>query len=117
MRELGVLDFAGGTVVHILSGVSGLVVALFLGKRKGYGTEPMLPHHLPMTVLGASLLWFGWFGFNAGSALGANGLAASAFVTTHTAAAAGTIAWVFAEWFTHGKPTILGAVSGLCRLV
>lgn len=112
MRELGVLDFAGGTVVHILSGVSGLVVALFLGKRKGYGTEPMLPHHLPMTVLGASLLWFGWFGFNAGSALGANGLAASAFVTTHTAAAAGTIAWVIAEWFIHGKPTILGAVSG-----
>ena len=79
MRELGVLDFAGGTVVHILSGVSGLVVALYLGKRKGYGTEVMMPHHLPMTVLGASLLWFGWFGFNAGSALGANGLAASAF--------------------------------------
>lgn len=112
MRELGVLDFAGGTVVHILSGVSGLVVALYLGKRKGYGTEIMLPHHLPMTVLGASLLWFGWFGFNAGSALGANGLAASAFVVTHTAAAAATLSWVAAEWLTHGKPTILGAVSG-----
>lgn len=112
MRELGVLDFAGGTVVHILSGVSGLVVALYLGKRKGYGTEIILPHHLPMTVLGASLLWFGWFGFNAGSALGANGLAASAFMTTHIAAAAATISWVAAEWMTHGKPTILGAVSG-----
>jgi Amt family ammonium transporter len=112
MRELGVLDFAGGTVVHILSGVSGLVVALYLGKRKGYGTEIMLPHHLPMTVLGASLLWFGWFGFNAGSALGANGLAASAFITTHLAAAAATISWVAAEWMIHGKPTILGAVSG-----
>lgn len=112
MRELGVLDFAGGTVVHILSGVSGLVVALYLGKRKGYGTESMLPHHLPMTVLGASLLWFGWFGFNAGSALGANDLAASAFMTTHIAAAAATVSWVVAEWMTHGKPTILGAVSG-----
>ncbi|MDU4959576.1 MAG: ammonium transporter [Sporomusaceae bacterium] len=112
MRELGVLDFAGGTVVHILSGVSGLVVALYLGKRKGYGSEIMLPHHLPMTVLGASLLWFGWFGFNAGSALGANGLAASAFVTTHVAAAAATVSWVVAEWFAHGKPTVLGAVSG-----
>lgn len=112
MRELGILDFAGGTVVHILSGVSGLVVALYLGKRKGYGTESMLPHHLPMTVLGASLLWFGWFGFNAGSALGANGLAASAFLTTHLAAAAATLSWVAAEWKMHGKPTILGAVSG-----
>jgi Amt family ammonium transporter len=112
MRELGVLDFAGGTVVHILSGVSGLVVALYLGKRRGYGSESILPHHLPMTVLGASLLWFGWFGFNAGSALGANGLAASAFMTTHIAAAAATVSWVVGEWMTHGKPTILGAVSG-----
>ncbi len=112
MMSLGVLDFAGGTVVHILSGVSGLVVALVLGKRKGYGSEAMLPHHLPMTVLGASLLWFGWFGFNAGSALGANGLAATAFVTTNTAAAAATVSWVFAEWLHHGKPTILGAASG-----
>jgi Amt family ammonium transporter len=112
MMSLGVLDFAGGTVVHILSGVSGLVVALVLGKRKGYGSEAMLPHHLPMTVLGASLLWFGWFGFNAGSALGANGLAATAFVTTNTAAAAATVSWVFAEWLHRGKPTVLGAASG-----
>lgn len=112
LRELGVLDFAGGTVVHILSGVSGLVVALVLGKRRGYGTEIMLPHHLPMTVLGAALLWFGWFGFNAGSALGANGLAANAFVTTNTAAAAATLSWVVTEWIRHGKPTVLGAVSG-----
>ncbi|MDR3590124.1 MAG: ammonium transporter [Negativicutes bacterium] len=112
LRDLGVLDFAGGTVVHILSGVSGLVVALVLGKRKGYGTDVMLPHHLPMTVIGASLLWFGWFGFNAGSALGANGLAASAFIVTNTAAAAATLSWVFVEWFHHGKPTVLGAASG-----
>jgi Amt family ammonium transporter len=112
MRELGVLDFAGGTVVHILSGVSGLVLALMLGKRKGYGSDAMLPHHLPMTVIGASLLWFGWFGFNAGSALGANGLAASAFVVTNTAAAAATVSWVLAEWLHNGKPTILGAASG-----
>ncbi|SEP44808.1 ammonium transporter [Propionispora vibrioides] len=112
MRDLGVLDFAGGTVVHILSGVSGLVVALVIGKRRGYGSEVMLPHHLPMTVIGASLLWFGWFGFNAGSALGANGLAASAFVTTHIAAAAATVSWVVTEWLYHGKPTILGAASG-----
>jgi len=112
LRELGVLDFAGGTVVHIISGVSGLVIALMIGKRKGYGSEVMMPHHLPMTVIGASLLWFGWFGFNAGSALGANGLAASAFVTTHIAAAAATVSWVLTEWIHHGKPTILGAASG-----
>lgn len=112
MRDLGVLDFAGGTVVHILSGVSGLVVALVLGKRAGYGKEAMLPHHLPMTVIGASLLWFGWFGFNAGSALGANGLAASAFVVTHFAAASACVSWVLVEWLHHGKPTIFGAASG-----
>lgn len=112
MRELGVLDFAGGTVVHILSGVSGLVIALMIGKRKGYGSEIMAPHHLPMTVLGASLLWFGWFGFNAGSALAANGLAANAFVVTQIAAAAATVSWVFTEWVHQGKPTILGAASG-----
>ncbi|MDF2634556.1 MAG: ammonium transporter [Pelosinus sp.] len=112
MREMGILDFAGGTVVHISSGISGLVVALFIGKRKGYGTEIMLPHHLPMTLIGASLLWFGWFGFNAGSALSANGLAASAFVVTHVAAAAATLSWVLTEWLYHGKPTILGAASG-----
>lgn len=112
MKDLGVLDFAGGTVVHMLSGVSGLVIAIMIGKRKGYGAEVMLPHHLPMTVIGASLLWFGWFGFNAGSALSANGLAASAFVTTNTAAAAATVSWVLTEWRCHGKPTILGAASG-----
>lgn len=112
LRGLGALDFAGGTVIHILSGVSGLVVCLVLGKRKGFGHSSMLPHHLPMTVLGAALLWFGWFGFNAGSALGANGLAASAFVVTNTAAAAAAVSWVFVEWYHHGKPTILGAASG-----
>ena len=112
MRTLGVLDFAGGTVVHISSGISGLVIALMIGKRKGYGSEIMLPHNLPMTVIGASLLWFGWFGFNAGSALSANGLAANAFVVTHVAAAAATVSWVLVEWLYHGKPTILGAASG-----
>lgn len=112
MRNLGILDFAGGTVVHISSGVSGLIIALMIGKRKGFGTEIMLPHHLPMTIIGASLLWFGWFGFNAGSALSANGLAANAFVVTHIAAAAATVSWVVTEWFYHGKPTILGAASG-----
>ncbi len=112
IRELGVLDFAGGTVVHIISGVSGLTIALMIGKRKGYGSEVMMPHHLPMTVIGASLLWFGWFGFNAGSALSANGLAANAFVVTHVAAAAATVSWVLTEWLHHGKPTILGAASG-----
>lgn len=112
LREMGVLDFAGGTVVHIISGVSGLVIALMIGKRKGYGSEVMLPHHLPMTVLGAGLLWFGWFGFNAGSALAANDIAANAFVVTHISAAAATVSWVVAEWRMHGKPTVLGAASG-----
>lgn len=112
LRDLGALDFAGGTVIHILSGVSGLVACMVLGKRKGYGSSPMLPHHLPMTVLGAALLWFGWFGFNAGSSLGANGLAASAFVVTNTAAAAAAVSWIIAEWLHRGKPTILGAASG-----
>jgi Amt family ammonium transporter len=112
LRNLGALDFAGGTVVHISSGVSGLVAAIVLGRRKGYGTEPMIPHHLPMTVLGASLLWFGWFGFNAGSAVSANGLACSAFVVTNTAAAAAALSWVAVEWMRHGKPTVLGAASG-----
>ncbi|ABZ83814.1 ammonium transporter [Heliomicrobium modesticaldum Ice1] len=112
LRDLGALDFAGGTVVHISSGVSGLVLAILLGKRRGLGTTPMPPHQLPMTVLGAGLLWFGWFGFNAGSALGANGLAGSAFVTTNTAAAAAALSWIFAEWIRQGKPTVLGAASG-----
>lgn len=113
LRELGALDFAGGTVVHISSGVSGLVAALVLGKRLGLGREPMLPHNLPITVLGAGLLWFGWFGFNAGSALAANGLAASAFVVTNTCAGTAAVSWALAEWIHHGKPTVLGVASGL----
>ncbi|GMB01429.1 ammonium transporter [Pelosinus sp. IPA-1] len=112
LREMGLLDFAGGTVIEILSGISGLIIAIFIGKRKDYNTEVILPHHLPMTVLGASLLWFGWLGFNAGSAFGANGLAVHAFVTTHAAGAAATLTWVMTEWLYHGKPTVLGAVSG-----
>ncbi|AVX31879.1 MULTISPECIES: ammonium transporter [unclassified Carboxydocella] len=112
LAKLGALDFAGGLVVHISSGVSGLVAALVLGKRRGYGHEPMAPHQVPMTVLGAGLLWFGWFGFNAGSALGANATAALALVTTNTAAAAAALAWMFLEWLHHGKPTALGVASG-----
>jgi len=109
---MGALDFAGGTVVHISSGVSGLVCALVLGRRRGYGKENMAPHNLPMTVLGASMLWFGWFGFNAGSAVAAGGLATSAFVVTNTATAAAALAWMVAEWIYRGKPTVLGAASG-----
>ena len=110
--SFGALDFAGGTVVHISSGVSALVVALVIGKRLGYGTEPMIPHNLTMTVTGTALLWFGWFGFNAGSAIASNGLAASAFIATHFAAAAATLSWTIAEWIFKGKPSALGAVSG-----
>lgn len=112
LAELGALDFAGGLVIHILSGVSGLTLCILLGKRSGYGRTAMLPHNLPMTVLGASILWFGWFGFNAGSALGAKALAASAFVVSQAAAAAATVSWVLLEWKFNGKPTVLGAVSG-----
>ena len=112
LAGLGALDFAGGLVIHILSGVSGLTLCILLGKRRGYGRTAMLPHNLPMTVLGAALLWFGWFGFNAGSALGANALAANAFVTSQAAAAAATLSWILAEWKINGKPTILGAASG-----
>src|SRR5207247_7838067 len=112
LKRLGALDFAGGTVVHISSGVSALVCALMIGKRRGYGHQPMQPHNLPMTVMGAGLLWFGWFGFNAGSALEANGLAVSAFLATNTAAAAAALGWMFTEWMTRGKPTVLGAASG-----
>jgi len=106
------LDFAGGTVVHISSGVSALVCALYLGKRTGYPKEPMPPHSLVLSFIGACLLWVGWFGFNAGSALASNGLAASAFVATHFAAAAATIGWLAAEWVTRGRPSALGAISG-----
>jgi len=109
---MGALDFAGGTVVHISSGVSALVCALVIGKRRGYGSEPMVPHNMPFVLVGAALLWFGWFGFNAGSALAANGLAAAAFVTTNTATAAAALSWMLVEWWSRGKPTVLGAASG-----
>ena len=112
MRNMGALDFAGGTVVHISSGISALAAALVIGKRIGYRRDPMPPHNMTLVVIGAALLWFGWFGFNAGSALSAGGLATSAFVVTHIAAAAASITWTFVEWIRHGKPTILGAASG-----
>jgi Amt family ammonium transporter len=112
LGDMGALDFAGGTVVHISSGASALVAAIMFGKRVGYGQESMAPHNLPFCVIGASLLWVGWFGFNAGSALAADGLAATAFMTTNTAAAAATLAWVFAEWMSREKPTALGAATG-----
>ncbi len=105
-------DFAGGTVVHITSGVSALVCAMYLGKRKGYGSEAMRPHSVVLSTVGAALLWVGWFGFNAGSALNASGLASSAFVATHFGAAAAAMAWLFAEWMVIGKPSMLGAISG-----
>lgn len=112
LRNIGALDFAGGTVVHISSGVAGLVIALVLGKRKGHKVVSMVPHNIPFVILGTGLLWFGWFGFNAGSALAANGLAVAAFVTTNTAAAAGLLSWVIVEWLHHGKATVLGAGTG-----
>jgi Amt family ammonium transporter len=105
-------DFAGGTVVHITSGVSALVCAIYMGKRKGYPKELIRPHNVVLSVIGACLLWVGWFGFNAGSALAASGLATSAFAATHIAAAGATLSWMFAEWASTGKPTVLGAVSG-----
>ena len=105
-------DFAGGTVVHITSGVSALVCALYLGKRLGYPREPMKPHSMVLSVIGACLLWVGWFGFNAGSAVNASGLATSAFVATQFGAAAATLGWMLAEWLKHGKPSVLGAISG-----
>jgi len=112
MRNLGALDFAGGIVVHVSSGISALVLAILLGKRIGYNHKPIRPHNLPFTVLGAALLWFGWFGFNAGSALAADGLAANAFVTTHIATAAAGITWALIEWWHNGSPTILGTATG-----
>lgn len=112
LRNLGALDFAGGTVVHICSGVAALACVLMLGRRRGYGKEDMKPHNLTMTILGAGLLWFGWFGFNAGSALCANGIAVSAFVVTNTAAAAAALSWMMVESWHRGKPTALGAASG-----
>jgi Amt family ammonium transporter len=112
MAKMGALDFAGGTVVHISSGASALAAALVVGRRLGYGSTAYIPHNLPMTITGAALLWFGWFGFNAGSALAANGLAASAFVVTHIASAAAALSWLIVEWVHRGKPTTLGAASG-----
>ncbi len=112
LAKLGALDFAGGTVVHISSGISGLVACIMIGKRKGHGKAPMAPHNIPFVLIGAALLWFGWFGFNGGSALAVNGLAISAFVTTNTAAASALLSWVIMEWMQHGKPTLLGAATG-----
>lgn len=110
--KMGALDFAGGTVVHMTAGYSALVLALYMGKRKGYGQENMTPHNMTMVVTGAALLWFGWFGFNAGSALGANALAANAFTTTNTAAAMATLSWALVEALHRGKASALGAASG-----
>jgi ammonium transporter, Amt family len=112
LAQFGALDFAGGTVVHIASAAAALAAALVLGKRKGYGTEEMRPHNIPMSVLGAGILWFGWFGFNAGSALGSGQLAGSAFMATNLSAAAGMLTWGLAEVLTGHKPTVLGAASG-----
>ncbi len=112
LGEMGALDFAGGTVIHINSGAAALVACLMLGKRKGFGRDAMHPHSLPLTVLGAGLLWFGWFGFNAGSALSAGPVAVLALMTTQVATGAGLLAWVLAEWKMQGKPTVLGAASG-----
>ena len=112
LRSAGALDFAGGTVVHISSGVSALVAALLIGRRRGYPDTPMPPHNLPYTILGAAILWFGWFGFNAGSAVAAGALSTGAFIATNTAAAAATLGWMAMDWIVKGKPTALGAASG-----
>lgn len=112
LGKLGALDFAGGAVVHISSGISALVCAYVLGKRQGYGTEYMAPHSMPMVLLAAGLLWVGWFGFNAGSALGANQIAVVAFLSTHAAAATAALAWMAVEWVHRGTPTVLGVASG-----
>jgi ammonium transporter, Amt family len=112
LGTMGVLDFAGGTVVHINAGIAGLVAALVMGPRKGYPKTPMMPHNLGYTVIGASLLWVGWFGFNAGSAVASNGAAGMAMAVTQIATAAAALAWMFAEWLSHGKPSVLGIASG-----
>jgi Amt family ammonium transporter len=112
LKLRGVLDFAGGSVVHITSGVSALVAALILGKRRGFPSEQLPPHNMTYTLLGASLLWFGWFGFNAGSALSANEIAVRAFLVTNTAAAVAALTWLAIEWFSAGKPTVLGGATG-----
>ncbi len=112
IKNLGALDFAGGLVVHISSGIAALAAALLVGKRKGYGEEPLPPHNLTLTLLGAALLWFGWFGFNGGSAVASGSLATSAFVVTHISTAAAALSWMIAEWAYRGEPTVLGAASG-----
>jgi Amt family ammonium transporter len=112
LRKMGALDFAGGTVVHINAGIAALVTAIVIGRRKGMNGSTPSPHNLPFVVLGTALLWFGWFGFNGGSALAANGLAVNAFVVTNTAAAAGALSWALIEWFKGGKPTMFGVASG-----
>ena len=112
LGEAGVLDFAGGTVVHINAGIAGLVACIVVGKRNGYGTEPMAPHNLTLSIIGASLLWVGWFGFNAGSAVAANETAAMAMTVTQIATAAAALSWMFIEWMHRGKPSVLGIVSG-----
>jgi Amt family ammonium transporter len=112
LKNLGAVDFAGGNVVHISSGVSGLVAAIMLGKRHGHGNTSYRPHNIPFVLLGASILWFGWFGFNAGSALGANGLAVQAFINTNTSAACAMLSWMLIEKIHNGKPTVLGAATG-----
>jgi len=113
MGNMGALDFAGGTVVHINAGVAGLVLSLVVGKRIGYGKEAMFPSSITLTALGAALLWFGWFGFNAGSQLAADGVAGSAFLVTNTSAAMAALSWMFAEWIVNKKPTVLGIASGV----
>ncbi len=112
LNDYGILDFAGGTVVHINSGVAGLMACLVMGKRRGYGTEPMAPHNLVLSVIGASLLWVGWFGFNAGSAGGASGNAGMAMAVTQFATAAAALSWMFVEMGVAGKPSVLGIISG-----
>jgi Amt family ammonium transporter len=112
LKDLGALDFAGGTVVHINAGIAALMTAIFIGKRNGNTNKTILPHNLPFTILGTALLWFGWFGFNAGSALGANGLAVNAFVVTNTAAAAAGLTWAIIDWIFNDKPTMLGTATG-----
>ncbi len=113
LQQMGLLDFAGGTVVHITAGTAALVAALVLGPRKGFGTKPIMPHNMTMTLTGAGMLWVGWFGFNGGSALAANGDASMAMLVTHISAAAGAMTWMFYEWIKYGKPSALGAVTGL----
>ena len=113
LQEWGVIDFAGGTVVHMASGWSALVLCIILGKRKGYGKEPMSPHSMVLCMIGTGMLWVGWYGFNAGSALGADGIASNAFTTTTLSAAVGGFIWAVMEWITRGKPSVLGLCSGI----